>query len=59
MIFITVGTHHLAFDRLLNTVKKLVESKVITEKIVVQAGTSNIKVTGSKQKDYFSFEELL
>lgn len=41
MIFVTVGTHEQAFDRLIENIDKLVENKVITEEVIVQIGYSN------------------
>lgn len=40
MIFVTVGTHEQPFDRLVAEVDRLVEHKVINEKVVIQRGYS-------------------
>lgn len=38
MIFVTVGTHEQSFNRLVESVDYLVESKIITEPVIVQTG---------------------
>lgn len=41
MIFVTVGTHEQPFDRLVKTIDKMVENKIITEKVIIQKGYTN------------------
>ncbi|HLC39437.1 MAG TPA: PssE/Cps14G family polysaccharide biosynthesis glycosyltransferase [archaeon] len=52
MIFATVGTHNQQFDRLLKELDRLVERKIIKDKIVAQIGNSTYK---PKNYDYFAF----
>ena len=40
MIFVTVGTHEQAFDRLLSCVDELRSREVIQEKVIMQTGVS-------------------
>ena len=41
MILVTLGTQDKKFTRLLEAIQKLIDKKVIKEKVVVQAGCSN------------------
>lgn len=41
MIFVTVGTHYQAFDRLIKTVDDLVGKNKIKEDVIIQIGHSN------------------
>ncbi|MGO4961225.1 PssE/Cps14G family polysaccharide biosynthesis glycosyltransferase [Jeotgalibaca porci] len=41
MIFVTLGSQKFQFDRLLEKIDKLIEEKVITEKVFAQTGNSN------------------
>ena len=40
MIFVTVGSQKFPFERLLKQVDRMVESRIITEEVVAQAGHS-------------------
>jgi len=59
MIFVTVGTHHLPFNRLLLMIDELVGQKHINEKVIIQSGTTNIKVSGAVQKNAYDFNEFI
>jgi UDP-N-acetylglucosamine transferase subunit ALG13 len=59
VIFVTVGTHHLSFDRLLSFVDDLIKLKKIKEEVVIQSGTSTIRVTGAIQKATYDFNEFI
>lgn len=43
MILVTLGTQDKSFDRLLNAVQKQIDLKNITDKVVVQAGTTHFE----------------
>ena len=58
MIFVTVGTQDVAFDRLLKSVQKLVNSGIIKDEVVMQSGCSKftskkIKVVNYMEPDQF------
>lgn len=57
MILVTVGTHYLPFDRLIKMISA-VRDKTL-ENIVIQSGSSEIRVGGTTQRDYFSFDEII
>jgi len=59
MILVSVGTHYLPFDRLLDWINVLLSQKIIKEKIVVQSGSSKAKVYKAKQEAYFDFNEFI
>ena len=51
MILVTLGTQDKKFTRLLDSIQKLIDKKIIKEKVIVQAGcTSDYK---SKQMEIF------
>jgi UDP-N-acetylglucosamine transferase subunit ALG13 len=52
MIFVTVGTHTQPFNRLLEKVDKLVEKRVIKEKVIAQVGYSTYR---PRNYEYFTF----
>ena len=58
MIFITVGTHEQQFDRLIKTIDKLKQKKIINEEIFVQTGFSNYKPKYCNYKKFISYEEV-
>ena len=51
MILVTLGTQDKKFHRLLETVQKLIDNKVITDRVVVQAGCSSDFI--SKEMEIF------
>lgn len=55
MIFISVGTHYLPFDRLLQMTNRMLERRIIDEEVVVQSGTSTVRVDGALQRPSWSF----
>lgn len=59
MIFISVGTHFLPFDRLLIMINSLISSNIINEEVVIQAGTSKISIKNSLVKEYFNYEKFI
>ena len=58
MIFITVGTHEQPFDRLLKYIDNMIESKVITEKVICQKGFTNYESKNFSAKKLISYEEM-
>ncbi|WP_275485624.1 glycosyltransferase, partial [Oenococcus oeni] len=58
MIFVTVGTHEQPFDRLLREVDKLIEKKVITEKVIMQTGFSKYTPKNAEWKSFLSYDQM-
>lgn len=54
MILVTVGTHETPFDRLLRAVVPLVE----LDELMVQYGSSELRVAGATCVDFLPFTEL-
>lgn len=59
MIFVTLGTNDKQFTRLLDVCEKAIEEKVITDRVVVQAGftkyeSENMEVFDYMDRDQFS-----
>lgn len=62
MILVTLGTQDKSFKRLLEEVDKLIEDKIITDEVIVQAGSTkyesaNMKIFDLIPKD--EFEKLM
>lgn len=58
MIFVTVGTHEQQFNRLLETIDKLVENGTIIEEVAVQSGYSDYEPKYCRWKKLFSYDEM-
>jgi UDP-N-acetylglucosamine transferase subunit ALG13 len=54
MIFVTVGTTHFPFDRLMASVRDL----VVDDEIVVQRGASDVTLGDAEVVDFLSYAEL-
>ena len=54
MIFVTVGTTHFQFDRLLSAVAALDTS----QELIVQRGPSRVPLDNARVVDFLSFDEL-
>lgn len=54
MILVTIGTHETPFDRLIRAVAPLVE----LDELVVQHGSSDVRVAGATCVDFLPFTEL-
>ena len=59
MIFVTLGTNDKQFIRLLDACEKAIEEKVITDRVVVQAGftkyeSKNMEIFDYMDRDQFS-----
>ncbi len=62
MIFVTVGTQDVNFDRLLNAVQKEVKKGNIKEEVIVQSGNSKFTSDVMKVSNFFSpseYKELI
>jgi UDP-N-acetylglucosamine transferase subunit ALG13 len=59
MIFVTVGTHHLPFNRLLLQINDLIKQKIINEKVIIQAGNTKVVVKGALQKSTYNFNDFV
>lgn len=58
MIFVTLGTQDKSFVRLLKSIEVLIESGVITEEVIVQAGFTQFSSKSMKIFDYVSMDEF-
>ena len=58
MILVTLGTQDKDFSRLLKAIDKLIDKKVIKEKVIVQAGYTKYKSKNMQIFDLIDQEEL-
>lgn len=58
MIFVSLGTHPMPFLRVLQELSRLVDSKKITEKIVIQTGYTHFTHPKMDCHDFFSIAEF-
>lgn len=58
MIFVTVGTHEQAFDRLLEEIDNLKKENVITEEVFIQAGYSTYQPKYCEWSKFVKFDEM-
>jgi len=58
MIFVTVGTHEQAFNRLIEYLDKLKENKIIDEEIIIQTGYSTYEPKCCKWQKLFPYKEM-
>jgi UDP-N-acetylglucosamine transferase subunit ALG13 len=56
MIFVTVGTNHFPFDRLLHVVERLVD---VDEELIVQHGPSHVRPRNARCVEFLPFREVL
>lgn len=59
MIFVTVGTHEQAFDRLIEYIDRLKENEVIQENVVIQTGYSTYEPKYCKWQKLFPYQEMI
>ncbi|MGN0334347.1 MAG: glycosyltransferase [Lachnospiraceae bacterium] len=59
MIFVTVGTHEQAFNRLIECVDGLVEKGVIREEVIIQTGFSDYIPKHCRWSKLFSYQEMV
>ena len=58
MILVLLGTQNNSFTRLLEAIQKNIENKVITDKVIVQAGFTKFESKDMKILDLIDKEEL-
>lgn len=58
MIFVTVGTQDVPFDRLLKAVDKCINDGVITEEVIVQCGKTKYKSKNMKMVNLLPIDEF-
>lgn len=58
MIFVSVGTQNIQFDRLLKSVEKQIELGNIKEKVIVQSGVTNFKSNKMEVVGFIPMEEF-
>lgn len=58
MILVTLGTQDKSFIRLLDEINRLIEKKVIKEKVIVQAGYTKYESENMEIFDYIAPEEM-
>ena len=58
MILVTLGTQDKSFTRLVKEIDKLVEKKVIKEKVIVQLGCTKYKSKNLETFDLIEFDKL-
>lgn len=59
MIFVTVGTHEQAFDRLVQKVDLLKEKGLIKEDVIIQTGFSNYEPRFCKWEKLYPYTKML
>jgi len=59
MIFVTVGTHEQAFDRLIEYIDDLKEKEVIDEEVIIQTGYSTYEPQYCKWQKLFPYQEMI
>lgn len=59
MIFVTVGTHEQAFNRLVEGIDELKHDGTIDEEVVVQTGYSTYRPKYCESKDFFTYQEMV
>ncbi|WP_455537658.1 glycosyltransferase [Terrisporobacter sp.] len=58
MIFITVGTHEQGIDRLLKEIDRLIEEKIIKDKVFAQIGYSVYKPKNFQYEKMIGYDEM-
>lgn len=58
MIFVTVGTHEQAFNRLIECVDKLRETDVIKEEVIIQTGFCTYEPKHCSWQKLFPYKEM-
>ena len=58
LIFVSVGTQNIQFDRLLKSVDKQIEIGNINEEVIVQSGSSIFKSTNFKTVSFLPMDEF-
>lgn len=58
MIFVSVGTQDMQFDRLLKSVEKQIELGNIKERVIVQAGKTSFKSDKMEMRGFIEMDEF-
>lgn len=58
MIFVTVGTHEQAFNRLLEEIDDLKKENKLVEPVFIQSGYSTLKPKYCEYKAFLSYDEM-
>ncbi|HEM2548375.1 TPA: multidrug MFS transporter [Streptococcus suis] len=58
MIFVTVGTHEQAFNRLLEEIDRLKKDGVLTDEVFIQTGFSTYEPKYCSWKKFLSYSEM-
>lgn len=58
MILVTVGSQKFQFNRLLEEIDKLIDKKIITDKVFAQIGVSDYKPKNYEYVDFMTQEEF-
>lgn len=58
LILVTLGTQNVDFTRLLKEIDKLINQKIINDKVIVQSGYTNYKSNNFEIIPLLTFEEL-
>ena len=58
MIFVTVGTQDVPFDRLIRAVEREIEKGTIKEEVIVQCGCTKVKSKKMKMVNLMEMEEF-
>ncbi len=59
MIFVTVGTDHHPFDRLIKAVDEIKSKDWLQDEVHIQSGLSRVKPEFCQVQDFFPFDELM
>lgn len=59
MIFVTVGTHEQAFDRLIEYIDNLKRDDLIKEQVVIQTGYSNYKPIYCMWEKIYPYQKMM
>ncbi len=59
MIFVTVGTHEQAFDRLIECIDRLKKNEAIQDDVIIQTGYSTYEPECCKWQKLFPYQEML
>lgn len=59
MIFVTVGTHEQAFNRVIEEIDKLKKEGIIKEEVIIQLGYSTYEPSYCKWEKIISYDEMM
>lgn len=58
MIFVTVGTHEQAFNRLIKYIDELKIKNIIKDEVIIQTGFSDYKPKACKWSKFLPYSEM-